>query len=190
MKKTLMILGLLFAISGFSQTSESLKTRVAKLFEATNNLDMETVLNLTYNKAFGNADRAILLESMTAAVDNEYMTIEFTNPSPQPFTADAIKTIANRKFSVIRYQNSLKLHLKQKLDASVIKAMSDGMKEAGNYASVTYDEKTNSFTIEGYGIMVAVADESTKGEWEFVNYDNKELFNIVFNETIKKELGL
>lgn len=185
-----MILAFLFALNGFSQTAESLKSRVSKLFEATNNLDMETVLHLTYNKAFGDMDRAMLLESMKAAVDNDHMSIEFTNPSRQPFTADAIKTIDGKKFSVIRYRNSLKLHLKQALDPSVIKAMAQGMKDAGNYASVSYDEKTNSFSIDGNGIMVAVADESTKNEWEFVNYDNKDLFNMVFNEEIKNALGL
>jgi len=190
MKKVVLILALFSVLNGFSQTRESLKTRASKLFEATNALDMETVLALTYNKAFGNADRAIVLESMKAAVNNDYMSIEFTNPKPQPFTMDEIKTINGKKFSVIRYRNSLVLHLKQTLEPTVIKAMSDGMKSAGNYASVTYDDKTNSFFIDGNGIMVAVADDSTKNEWEFVNYDNKDLFNVVFNENIKKSLGL
>ncbi|NUY81089.1 hypothetical protein HUK80_09300 [Flavobacterium sp. MAH-1] len=183
---------LLIALSGIAQTAETLNTRAQELFAATNKQDMAKVMDFTYNKVFEGTgiDRAQLAEAMKQAFDNEIMSIQITNPLPVQYKADPIKTIEGKKFSVIRYRNSMKVNLKQQFEKPMVDGMIDGMKKASNYESVVYDEKTNSISIAGDAVMIAVADESTKNQWQFVNYDNKEMFNLVFNENIKKELGL
>ncbi|RZJ71273.1 hypothetical protein [Flavobacterium sp.] len=191
MKKYVFSILLLLTFSiGFSQTEESLKARAEILFNATNKLDMVAIMKLTYNQAFKDFDKDALAESMKQAFDNEYMSITFKNPSPVPFTTTPIKSIDGKKFSVIRYRNKMILKLKQPFEKSAIDAMTTGLKQSENYEIVVYDEKTNSFNIEGKGVMIAVSDASTKGEWEFINYENKEMFNAVFGEKIKTELGL
>ncbi len=191
MKKLLFfIVFLLTFSSGFSQTEESLKSRAQILFNATNKLDMVAIMKMTYNQAFKDFDKDALAESMKQAFDNEYMAITFRNPSPVPFTNSPIRTIDGKKFSVIRYKNAMTLKLKQPFERTAIDAMTESLKQSGNYDSVVYDEKSNSFNIDGKGVMIAVSDATTKGEWEFVNYENKEMFNAIFGEKIKTELGL
>lgn len=180
------------AFTGFAQTTETLNTRAQELFSATNKQDMAKVMDLTYNKVFEGTgvDKAQLAEAMKQAFDNEIMSIQITNPIPVQYKADPIRTIEGKKFSVIRYRNSMTVKLKQQFEKPMVDGMIDGMKKASNYETVVYDEKTNSIAIAGDAIMIAVADESTKNQWEFVNYDNKEMFDMVFNANIKKELGL
>ncbi|RYE51185.1 MAG: hypothetical protein EOP48_18585 [Sphingobacteriales bacterium] len=78
------------------------------------------------------------------------------------------------------------------LKSSVLKVGYQGFYTSRDIVRNTeaYDEKTNAFTINGESVMIAVADASNKNQWEFVNYENQEMFNMVFNENIKKELGL
>lgn len=189
MKKLTLLLLLLAVSNGFSQTRESLKARTEKMFAATNAFDLKGVMDLTYNKIFETVDRKTLEEAMAGVFNNEYMSIDFVNPKAT-FDYSDIKEIEGKKFSVIKYRNAMKMTLKQKPDPATAQGILEGLKSSGKYSSVTFDEASGSFLIEGDAVLIAVADASTKNEWEFVNYDNEEIFKLVFNDNIKKGLGL
>lgn len=191
MKKLYLLLLLLALSDGFSQTRESLKARTHKMFAAINAVDFKRVMDLSYNKIFEIVDRKTLEEAMAGVFDNEFMSIHSANPNPEiTFDYSDIKEIEGKKFSVVRYRNAMKMTLKQKPDPATARGILDGLKGSGKYNSVTFDEAAGSFLIEGETVLIAVADASTKNEWEFVNYDNEEIFTLVFNDNIKKGLGL
>jgi len=190
MKTKFVLLFFFMGIAGsFAQTMESLKARAEKMYAATYAMDLKTVLDLTYPKIFEIVDRETLETAMAGIFENEDMSISFTKEKTK-FTYSDIKQIDGKKFNVIKYRSGMRMSLKEALDDEYIGIMSDGLKESGQFDTVTYDKATNSFLIEGDSILIAVADSSTKNEWTFVNYDNNELFKMVFDDKIKTALGL
>ena len=67
------------------------------------------------------------------------------------------------------------------------------LKEINKTKDVVFEPKRNSFNVKKISTFVAVMDETTYNEWKFFNLDDasqKEIFDVTFNEIIKKELGL
>ena len=57
--------------------------------------------------------------------------------------------------------------------------------------NVIFEKEENQFKIELRSTLIAVADESTKNKWKFLNKDKEnQLFNMIFDEKVKTELGL
>lgn len=189
MKNKLFLLLLLVSSGIFAQTMDALKLRTEKMYAATYALDLKTVMDLTYNKVFETVDRQTMTTAMESVFKNDFMTISFLNPKTD-FSYSPIKEIEGKKFSVIRYKNAMKMTLAQKPEADQVQAMIDGLKSTGKYLTINYDEASKSLHIEGDAILIAVADASTKNEWEFINYDSEQVFQMVFNDNIKKGLGL
>jgi ribosomal protein L7/L12 len=173
----------------FAQNMESLKARAEKMYAATYAMDLKTVLDLTYPKVFEIMDRETLETAMGSVYENEDMSISFTKEKVK-FTYSDIKQVDGKKFNVIKYRSGMKMSLKEALDDEYIDLMAHGLKESGQYDTVTYDKPTNSFLIEEDSILLAVADSSTKNEWTFVNYDDDQLFKMIFDEKTKTALGL
>ncbi len=189
------IVALLLFISfskSFGQSSTDmgmLKAATEKMYTASYNLDLNTVMDLTYPKVFDIVDRETLLTAMKEMFQNETMTISFNYPKAD-FAYSDITTIDNKKFSIIRYKSSMKMTLNQDFGPEGVQAMTDGLKSSGKFKTVNYDAKTNSLLVEGDAIMIGVSDASTKNLWTFVNYDDDQLFKLIFDESLKQKLGL
>jgi hypothetical protein len=56
---------------------------------------------------------------------------------------------------------------------------------------MSFDKKTNSFRVESKATMIGIADDVTNNKWKFMTLDaNKQIFPMLFNEKIQKELGI
>ncbi len=67
------------------------------------------------------------------------------------------------------------------------------LKQINNSRDVTFEPKRNSFNVRRTTTYVAVMDETTNNEWKFFNLDDPNQlasFQAIFDESIKKELGL
>ncbi|WP_298155637.1 hypothetical protein [Flavobacterium sp.] len=176
-------------MNGFGQTMETLKSQTQKMYKASVELNMETIMDLTYPKVFDIVDRETLTKAMAGVFDNETMKVTFTNLNPA-FTYSDIKEVDGKKFNVIRYNNAMKMTLKGEHDEATIAQMKDGLEGSGKFKKIDYDAASKSFLLEGPAVMIAVADDTTKKEWTFVNYDDEQLFSMIFDEKIKTALGL
>ncbi|AWI25903.1 hypothetical protein [Flavobacterium pallidum] len=189
MKKILALLLFLTVSIGFSQTLDGLKTQTQKMYKSSLDMNFDTIMDLTYPKVFDIVDRETLSGMMKAMFDNENMTITLNDIKPT-FTYSDIKEIDGKKLSVIRYRNGMKMALKGEVTDEMVNAMQQGLKSTPQFDTVNYDKATKTFIIEGPSVMIGVADATTKNEWTFVNYDNEQLFNMIFDEKIKTALGL
>ncbi len=190
MKTKFVIVLFFIGVAGsFAQTMESLKARAEKMYAATYAMDLKTVLDLTYPKVFEIVDRETLETAMGSVFENEDMSISFTKEKAK-FTYSDIREVDGKKFNVIKYRSNMKMHLKEVFSDEDMEVMGQGLKESGQFDTVTYDKATNSFLIEGDSTLIAVADSSTKNEWTFVNYDDNQLFELIFDEKTKTALGL
>jgi len=189
MKKILTLLLLITVSNGFCQTMESLKTQTQKMYKSSIDMKFNDIMDMTYPKVFEIVDRETLSTMMESMFDNENMSIALTDMKPT-FTYSDIKEVDGKKFSVINYRNGMKMTLKGDITDEMVGTMENGFKSTPQFDKVNYDKATKTFILEGPAVMIGVADATTKNEWTFVNYDNEQLFNMIFDEKIKTALGL
>ncbi|AWA29999.1 hypothetical protein HYN48_07870 [Flavobacterium magnum] len=189
MKKILALLLFITVSTGFSQTLDGLKAQTQKMYKSSIDMNFDAIMDLTYPKVFDIVDRETLSGMMKGMFDNEQMAITLSDMKPV-FTYTDVKEIDGKKFSVIKYRNGMKMTLKGDVTDGMVSTMEQGLKSAPQFDKVNYDKATKTFTLEGPAVMIGVADDTTKNEWTFVNYDNEQLFNMIFDEKIKTALGL
>lgn len=188
MKKIVSIVVLLFVSMMHGQDMNSLKQRASKTFEASSKMDFNTILDLTYPKLFTIAPRETMVSVLEQTFSNPQFSIKMLEITPD-FNFGPIKKIENHSFCVIKHNNAMEMTFTAKIDDPTMYL--EALKSSMNNADVSFNKEKNSFTIKMISTMIAVADDSTKNEWTFLNNDNnKDLFAMIFNENIKKELGL
>jgi hypothetical protein len=191
MKKIIFGLVVLFHFTSFSQNSETLKSDVKKMYDASYNLAFEEVLNYTHPKVFEMASKEDVLAAMENAFDNETMRIRLVHINPT-FTYSDIKTIEGKSLCLINYTNAMRMTFENKLSGDEVETMKKSFTESGEYKTVNFEKDRNSFFLEGNSILIAVSDESTQGKWKFVNYSKTQaqLAEMLLGATILKGLGL
>ena len=87
----------------------------------------------------------------------------------------------------------MRYFFKTKLTTETVAEKVIWLKQINNSRDVTFEPKRNSFKVRGTTTYVAVMDETTNNEWKFFNLDDPNQlasFKAIFDESIKKELGL
>lgn len=191
MKNLIFCLVVLFHLTSFSQNTETLKSDVKKMYDASYNMAFEEVINYTHPKVFEMASKEDVLAAMEYAFDNETMRIRLVHVNPN-FTYSEIKTIEGKSLCLINYTNAMRMTFENKLSGDEVEAMKKSFMDSGEYKTVQYEKDRNSFFIEGNAIMIAVADETTQGKWKFVNYSKTQaqLAEMLLGANVIKELGL
>lgn len=192
MKKTISIVLLLIAISGFSQSTENLKTSLTKLYEANYLMDFETIATYSYPKMVDIFGAEIILKKLENQYENEEYRLRLQLETV-PFLFGPIKKLGEKSFCVITFRNPIRYTFETKLTAETALVKSEWLKEINNTKEVTFEPKRNSFNVRKKTTIVAVADETTTNQWKFFNLDDafqNESFLSIFGESLKKELGL
>lgn len=191
MKKTLLFTALFVCFLGFSQNNETLKTDVKKMYDASYNMAFDEVMDYTYPKIFEIASREQVATAIQSAFDNEEMKIRFVTVAPE-FRYSEIKKIENKTISLVNYNSTMRMTFERKLETDEVDALMKAFNESGEYKKVLFEKDRNSFLLEADAAMIAVADESTKGKWTFVNYSKSQaqLAEMLLGANVMKELGL
>jgi hypothetical protein len=189
MKKLLYAFLFLCSLNTFSQDLATLKTEAQKAIELTAKMDFNAILDITYPKLFTMAPREKLLEILDQTFNgNPDFKIKMIPVAPN-FNFGAIKKIEGHTFCVVKHNNAMEMTFTNKIDNPNIYI--DAIKTSMKADDVTYSAEKNSISIKLISTMIAVADESTKNKWMFLNNDNDgNLLKTLFSEKIKTELGL
>ena len=187
--KLLSFLVLLIVSSSYSQSLETLKNETVKMYDASYSMDFETILDLTYPKVFEIVNRETMLSSLDNLFQNKTMKVRFVFPAVA-FTYSDIKVIEDKKFCVINYKNAMRITFDEKLTEDRVAIFLKSMNDTKKYTTVKFETEKNSFFLEGNSILIAVSDERSKNSWTFINHDSDAFFVQIFNDNIKKELGL
>lgn len=191
MKKFIALIVMFSCSLGFSQTTETLKSDTKKMYDASYNMAFEEVLNYTHPRVFELAPRDQVLAAMENAFDNEMMKIRLVHTEPK-FTYSEIKKLEGKSICLVNYTNAMRMTFEKKLESDEVESMTKSFTDSGEYKVVRYEKDRNSFFLEGDATMIAVADDSTKDKWTFVNYSKSQaqLAEMVLGASILKELGL
>lgn len=189
MKKIFVFLLLISSFYNYSQSFESLKINAQKAYECSAKQDFNAILDLTYPKLFTIAPREAMLKLLEDTFNgNSTFKIKMISVEPN-FQFGNIKKIEDKTFCVIKHNNAMVMTFLEKIEDP--KMYLSLFKESMKTEEITFDEKTNSIKIRLISTMIAVADETTKNEWRFLNDDKSgKMFSLLFNDNIKKELGL
>ena len=191
MKNRLFLLLLLvvsFASNIHAQDLTSLKTEAQKTYEASANLNFDGIFEHTYPKVFDIVSKEQMKEMFDQMMANESFTIKLIQVTPN-FKFGDIKKIDNKLFCIVEHDNAMTMKFNTPMEGA--EDLIETFKASMKADEVTYDKTTNTFSIKMRSTMIAIADELTKNKWKFLNNDKSgQLFNMIFNEKIKTELGL
>lgn len=192
MKLKITILSLFLATSLSAQSLEDLKRETKALYEATYNMAFDAMLDFTHPLVFKVVQREAMYGMMDTAFQNDSYRIRYVYTTPH-FSYSAIKTIDNARYSVVSYENAIRMTYENKIETE---ASQNNIK---NYllktfpgASVNFEKERNAFYIVKTDKLIAVTDGFTHGQWKFISYDEKhtELLDAVLSENVRKQLGL
>ncbi len=172
----------------FAQDIASLKTEALRSYKASVNMDYDNVFETTYPKVFDIIPKEQMKQMLGQMMENDQFAIKLVEVEPN-FTFGEIKKIEGKSFCLVNHNNVMTMHFKAPMENG--ESMADIFKTSMEAEKVTFNKETNTFSIEMRSTLIAVADETTANQWKFLNKDKEnQLFNMIFNENIKKELGL
>lgn len=191
MKNIFILLLFVCSFFGKAQSLEQLKLDAVQLYDATYTMDINYILSKTYPKLFDIISKEDMEREIDNAFQNEIMRIRLVFPKTT-YTYSDIKTINGKKFCVVTYKNVFRMIYEEKLNKEMADITLKMLQESLTNKKVTFENTRNSFYIEGNDTLVAIADDSTKNEWYFLNYDtsSRELFTQLFDKDILFQLGL
>jgi hypothetical protein len=169
-KKIYLLFAFLTGIVGFAQTLETLRADTKKMYEASYNMDYEEVTNYTYPKVFDLVPKEKMLEILDQTFNNETMRIRLVTIDPK-FVFSDIQQIENKNVAVVNYNNAMRIIFEQKMTEEEGTKMLENFKSSGNYSVAKFEKERNALYLEGNATMIAVADDTTKNEWKFLNYE-------------------
>lgn len=193
MKTKIIILFLLFSSLSFSQSLEKLKLETKKIYDANYTMDFDVIADLSYPKIVESVGgKNSMLDKLDLDYQNEEyrMRLELVTPV---FQYSELKKIEGKTFCIITYRNPIRYFFENKLNNDTALKKVDWLKENNNTKEVVFEPKRNSINVKRVSKLIAIADETTGNEWKFFNFDDaeqREIFKTIFNENIKKELGL
>ena len=179
----------LASYSGFSQDAASMKAGAQALIDKPVAKDYNALLDMTYPKLFELAPREAVLESLKSTFDgNQGFKIVMLPMAPN-FVFGPIKKIGTQSFAIIDHDNSLQVIWDEPIPAEEIENYVGLFKTNMKTENVSYDAAKKTMNIKAKAKMVAVADETTKNKWTYLTYSDQ-MFAVLFDENIKKQLGL
>jgi len=192
MKTKLLFLLFLCNVCAFSQSLESLKISTKKIYDANYTMDFDAVANLTYPKVYEPTGKTAFTEKLDTDYQNDVFRKRLQIEIPV-FQYSDMKTIAGKKYYTISYKNPIRYFFEQKMDASTAQKKAADLKLIAQAYEVVVEPKRNSINVKRNSKLIAISDETTNGEWTFINFDDltqREFFETFFDANVKKELGL
>ncbi|UOX33877.1 hypothetical protein LXD69_17820 [Flavobacterium sediminilitoris] len=190
MKSKFIFLSILFVctLNSFAQDLKSLKTEALKAYKASATMDYDLIFETTYPKVFDIIPKESMKDMFGQMMENEQFSIKLIEVDPN-FSFGTIKKIGNQTFCLVDHDNVMTMKFKTPMEDA--EGMIDIFKNSMDAKNVIFEKEENQFKIELRSTLIAVADESTKNKWKFLNKDKEnQLFNMIFDEKIKTELGL
>lgn len=192
MKFRITLLTLLFSVAITAQTLDDLKRDTKALYEATYNMAFDVMLDYTHPLVFKIVKRESMYGMLDESFQNDTYRIRYVYTTPH-FSYSDIKTIDNRRYSVITYENPIRMTYENKIEnEEAKKTITENLNKAFPNAIVSFEKDRNAFYIIKTDKLIALSDEFTEGKWKFISYDAKhtELLDAVITESVRKKLEL
>lgn len=190
--KQILFFILFITYSSFSQSIESLKPTVKKLYDANYLMSFEDVVEHTYPKYVEVQTKEALLEKLDLDYQNEEFRMRLQLVSPV-FVYGEIKQIDGVSYCIVSFKNPIRYFYEKKITNDNLDDELSFLKLKDKTESVTFEPKRNSFNVRKTSIYLAIADSTTANKWKILNFDDEtqyEFYKTNFSEKVKTTLGL
>lgn len=191
MKKSIVLLIFLcFGVALKAQSKSEILPAVEKLISHSLEKDFEAILDCTYPKLFEHISADIMLEVLTASMDNEEFTIEI-QPTDYDIEISNIKEIDGGKYALVLYNVKMSLRFHYFIQ-SEIDDFTEILNEFMPDAQVTFNRKDQSFEIFQRSGSIAISDDITNRKWKFLNISDqdKTLLKLLIDQKILNAFDL
>uniref|UniRef100_UPI0040498123 hypothetical protein n=1 Tax=Flavobacterium sp. TaxID=239 RepID=UPI0040498123 len=190
MKKSILLFAFLISatFSVNAQDLASLKVEAKKAYESSANMNYDAIFETTYPKVFNIIPKEQMKEMFEQMMSNEQFTLKLIQVEPN-LSFGTIKKIGEQTFCMVDHDNVMEMNFIAPVEDA--ETMVELFKSSMEAKEVTYNKESNTFTIKLRSTLIAVADDLTNNNWKFLNKDKEnKLFSMIFDEKVKKELGL
>ncbi len=169
-----------------AQPDTRLAERLDSLLAATQQMDIETILDFTYPKIFTIATREQLIEAMEGSFEAEEFSTAFD--SVRLTKIFPVFTTDEGRFAKITHEMLMRMKFRGPLDSAEQVVMKAAFEAQFGANHVRYEESENTFVIFVEAMLVAIKDEFAK-EWSFVNYEEEDMMTeLLFSKEIIEKL--
>lgn len=172
MKKIIILFIFSFSF-GFSQSFEDLKLKTEAYYQASYNIEIDKIIDFTYPKFFDKYSKEQIYTLIEQGFDNEVYRSRLVFPKVN-FTFGEIKSLNKTKIARIEYKNTARITYEKKISQEDSEKIIANIIKNTNFSKATFEEKRNSFFLEGNYTLIAISDENTNFEWKFLDYSQKQ----------------
>lgn len=189
-KHFILIAFLLTAFFGATaQDRQTLEEAAMQMYNNTVAGNYESVAAGTYPKVFEIIPKDKMMEMLKGMLNGDGYTMMLLKSNPN-FEFGPVKNINDGNYSLVKYDMLMKMVFKEPVSDAESKSMTENFKKAMQTGDVTFEAKSNSFTIKKRADVIFVSNKFTANKWKYMNRAGHGLMVKVFDEKVIKEYGL
>jgi len=172
-----------------AQDRQSLEEAAMQMYTNTVAGNYESVAGSTYPKVFEIIPKDKMMESLKGMLNGDGYTMMLLKGNPN-FEFGPVKKINDGNYSLVKHDLIMKMIFKEPVSDAEGKTMTENFKQAMQTSDVSFEGKSNSFTIKKRVDVIFVSNKLTNNKWKFMNKAGHGLMVKIFDEKVVKEYGL
>jgi|GEM_PF-722447 len=191
MKKQILLIAFLLttAFTVTAQDKTSLEAAALTMYNNTVAGNYEAVANGTYPKIFEILPKDKMMESLKNMLNGDGYSLMLLKADPK-FEYGPVKKVADGQYCLVKHDLVMKMTFKDPVGDPESKEMIANFKKAMQTNDITFEAKSNSFTIKKRADVVFAADKLTKNQWKYMNRAGDKLMEKIFGTEVLKQLGI
>jgi len=191
MKKNFILIAFLLTacFGATAQDRQTLEEAAMQMYNNTVAGNYESVAAGTYPKVFEIIPKDKMMEMLKGMLNGDGYTMMLLKSNPN-FEFGPVKNINDGNYSLVKYDMLMKMVFKEPVSDAESKSMTENFKKAMQTGDVTFEAKSNSFTIKKRADVIFVSNKLTANKWKYMNRAGHGLMVKVFDEKVIKEYGL
>ena len=184
---TLFILGC--SLTAFAQDKAALQTALDRFYKNTTAGQYEALLADTYPKIFEVIPKEQMLKKLQEMLNGPGYVLDVLD-APANFEFGEIKHVGKGYYCIVKHDMLMKMTFTEPIGEAESKEMIQQFKKSMKTDVVSFNQKTNSFTMKIRADVIAISNTVTGGTWKFLNRTGPNIMNKVLDEDVRKALGL
>ncbi|MFP9100670.1 hypothetical protein ACLI09_16595 [Flavobacterium sp. RHBU_24] len=177
------------SLAGVAQDKPALQAGLDRVYKNTTSGNYEALLNDTYPKIFEVIPKEQMLKSLQGMLNGPGYILDVLD-APANFDLGEIKHIGKGYYCIVKHDLLMKMTFTQPISEAESKTMIQNLKTSMKSEDVTFNPRSNSFTMKTRADIIAISNEFTGGKWKFLNRTGSKIMEKVLAEDVRKALDL
>lgn len=190
MKKYIITLFVLAcSLTAFAQDKAALQAGLDRVYKNTTTGQYEALLADTYPKIFEVIPKEQMLKSLQSMINGPGYVLDVLEV-PANFEIGEIKKVGSGYYCIVKHDLLMKMTFTQPVSDAESKTMIENLKTSMKTQEVTFNPRSNSFTMKTRADIIGISNGVTGGKWKFLNRTGSKLMEKVLDADVRKALGV